>query len=199
MSLSTALDFYTESQVSYSATKFKKLVGRLKKADYTAFEFLHYVAHYHGLGTKWERLRRVNLLASDKCWKAFEAWKQDRLNEIHVNARLQYESAEEHADMGHDLTMILMKEFLTASPVSRVELALYWDQQGRAVDRTRVVRLYGCAAAELAIGAPEWLHVAPTFRSFAQEKYEDELEDQVEWTLLYLTMQAKNLISNIGI
>jgi hypothetical protein len=54
--------------------------------------------------------------------------------------------------------------------------------------------MFGSAAAELAIGAPEWLHVAPTFREFAQERYQEEQKE--EWILLASTMMTKNLMSN---
>ena len=88
-----------------------------------------------------------------------------------------------------------MKGFLSASSIARVELALYWDSKEKQVDRAAVIKRFGCAAAELAIGAPEWLHAAPTFRRYAQERYKQEnQETEEEWKLLYSTMQAKKLI-----
>ena len=191
------MNFYAkEDSPVIKGQRFEKLIGRIEKKGCTPFEFLHFVIHYYGtFGTNFERLRRVNLLTCDQCWKLFTTWKSTQLQEILCDARLQYEEAERHVSIGLDRTEILMKGFLSASSIARVELALYWDSKEKQVDRAAVIKRFGCAAAELAIGAPEWLHAAPTFRRYAQERYKQEnQETEEEWKLLYSTMQAKKLI-----
>lgn len=193
-----ALAFYTDGQIKRAiGERFRILAKRLRDGMYTPFEFLHYIVHYYGGPYRgsgdWQMLQRSTSLTCDKYWERFLVWKENRLQEVCKDAKLQYAAAERHAGIGLDRTGILMEEFLTASAVARIELAVFWESEGYPIDRSLIVRKYGSVAAELAIGAPEWLHAAPLFRQFAQERYQ-QAKEVPEWNLLYLTMKAKQIL-----
>lgn len=196
LGLLRALRFYSGGALKrIDKDGYKQLDKRLEKGGYTAFEYIHYVVHYHDpYKTNWDCLRKPNILASATCWEEFKVWKKEWRKEVECAALLQYERAEAHASTGYDRTEILTQGFLAANALSRIELALYWEEQGHELNSELVVNGFASEAAELALGAPEWLLVAPKFKEFAVQKYHEDTEEE-EWILLYMTMQKKRMIT----
>lgn len=185
INLNTALEFYTGgARCRFSnRERMHTVQKRLDQEGYTPFEFLHYVIHYHTKSNHWCNLKYDNLMTGQDCWNGFKRWKSGRLEEVRTVARVQYEAAEMYG-ANHPSEDVLLGRLWDAGPVAYMEIALFWEQEGREVPVESVAKRYAEAAAEVVLGAPEWLHVAPWFRKYIEkETNEAELWIMLKWTL----------------
>jgi hypothetical protein len=185
-----ALRFYTGGVLRAWSPRHRQLEARLAEGGFTAYEFFHYIIHHRSGPSRFEHLRRINLITGDAVWREFLEWKAERLASVLCDAALQYQEVERAREICGATEQAAHSTFITANALIRLETVLRWD-----LPLAPALTRYLASATELAIGAPEWLHAVEAVRRLVKQQYAGTKEQNAQWRLIYETMKHKKLLT----